>query len=323
MNDIYKNRASKPYFFYVCLFGSTLFLIVFYLLSYFNLIQDQNTVNLIGSVSRWCERISDGIFREPVNTISNLGFILVGLYISLVLSKDASTNSSNHFIGINNISIIYTIAVIFLGPGAILMHATNTEWGNWIDNLSMIMFIIIPWLYNISLMNGHAIKNFTYIYIMLISLYAIFRGLYGWELGINLNVFGVSIGLWIISEFLYAFWSPLMRFLSGFIGFFVMMLFGMNLLDIYNNFAEFWWILLFWLPGILANNKPATKRSYKWFVCGVISYYAAFSIWLTGVDNHPLCNPDSLFQAHGIWHLLSALACLFFFYHYRSQTLIK
>ena len=114
-----------------------------------------------------------------------------------------------------------------------------------------------------------------------------------------------------------------MRIASGFIGFFVMMIFGMNLTDIFNNFSEYWWILLFWLPGLLANTKPFTKRSIKWFIFGSIAYYFAFSVWLTGVPDHPSCNPDSLIQAHGLWHLLSAIACLFFFYHYRSQTLIK
>lgn len=323
MINLSKNRATKPYFFYICLATSIIFVLIFYLLSFFNLVQDHQSINLIGTASRWCERISDNVFREPINTISNIGFMAIGLYLAYVISNDKHKNNINHFTGINSISIIYVIAVIFLGPGAMLMHGTNTEWGNWVDNLSMIMFIVIPWLYNILLMRKKSINNFLYTYIILIFLYGLFRGLYGWELGINLNVFGVSIGLWIISEFLYHFWSPLMRIASGFIGFFVMMIFGMNLTDIFNNFSEYWWILLFWLPGLLANTKPFTKRSIKWFIFGSIAYYFAFSVWLTGVPDHPSCNPDSLIQAHGLWHLLSAIACLFFFYHYRSQTLIK
>ena len=33
--------------------------------------------NAVGQVSRWCERVSDGLLREPSNTLGNLGFIFV------------------------------------------------------------------------------------------------------------------------------------------------------------------------------------------------------------------------------------------------------
>ena len=153
MKNTHKNRAPKPYFFYICFAISIIFVLFFYLLSFFNLIQDQQSINLIGTASRWCERISDNVFREPINTISNIGFMAIGLYLAYVISNDKHKNNINHFTGINSISIIYVIAVIFLGPGAMLMHGTNTEWGNWVDNLSMIMFIVIPWLYNILLLS--------------------------------------------------------------------------------------------------------------------------------------------------------------------------
>ena len=44
----------------------------------------------IGEISRWCERVSSGFFREPSNTLGNLGFVVVGLYMFFRLSKDAT-----------------------------------------------------------------------------------------------------------------------------------------------------------------------------------------------------------------------------------------
>ena len=41
------------------------------------------------------------------------------------------------------IAILYASAAVFLGPGSMLMHGTNTLWGGWADNLSMIMYIVI------------------------------------------------------------------------------------------------------------------------------------------------------------------------------------
>ena len=304
--------------FYIALSITGLFTIVFFYLSSQGLIQSQEEAFLIGEASRWCERVSDGWFREPVNTLSNFGFVIIGLIIFWIISNE-STSENNLFFGVTGITLIYATAAVYLGPGSMLMHATNTEWGGWADNLSMVMYIVIPWLYNISLMAKWSIKKFVITYFAIIVIYAVFRWLYGWGLGIGFNLFGTSIGLWFISEALYRFWSPSFRFLSGFLGFFVMFLFGTSPIDIYNNISDYWWTLLFWLPGLLANHKPDGKRSTIWFILGMVVYFLAFAIWTTGVPDHQNCIPDSFIQAHGIWHLLTALATFLFFIHYRSE----
>ena len=304
--------------FYIALSITGLFTVVFFYLSSQGLIQSEEEAYLIGEASRWCERVSDGWFREPVNTLSNFGFVIIGLIIFWIISNE-NTSNDNLFFGVTGITLIYATAAVYLGPGSMLMHATNTEWGGWADNLSMVMYIVIPWLYNISLMAKWSIKKFAITYFVIIISYAVLRWLYGWGLGIGFNLFGTSIGLWFISEALYRFWSPAFRFLSGFLGFFVMFLFGTSPLDIFNNISDYWWTLFFWLPGLLATHKPEGRRSTIWFILGMISYFLAFAIWTTGVPDHQNCSPDSIIQAHGIWHLLTALATFLFFIHYRSE----
>jgi len=304
--------------FYIALSITGLFTIVFFYLSSQGLIQSKEEAYLIGEASRWCERVSDGWFREPVNTLSNFGFVVTGLIIFWIISNE-NRSENNLFIGVTGITLIYASAAVYLGPGSMLMHATNTEWGGWADNLSMVMYIVVPWLYNISLMAKWSIKKFVITYFTIIIIYAILRWLYGWGLGIGFNLFGTSIGLWFISEALYRFWSPSFRFLSGFLGFFVMFLFGTTPLDIFNNIGDYWWTLFFWLPGLFATKKTKGKRSTIWFILGMISYFLAFAIWTTGVPDHQNCSPDSIIQAHGIWHLLTALATFLFFIHYRSE----
>lgn len=304
--------------FYIALTITGLFTVVFFYLSSQGLIQSEEEAYLIGEASRWCERVSDGWFREPVNTLSNFGFVVIGLIIFWIISNE-NTSKDNLFFGVTGITLIYATAAVYLGPGSMLMHATNTEWGGWADNLSMVMYIVIPWLYNISLMAKWSIKKFAITYFVIIISYAVLRWLYGWGLGIGFNLFGTSIGLWFISEALYRFWSPAFRFLSGFLGFFVMFLFGTSPLDIVSNISDYWWTLFFWLPGLLATHKPEGRRSTIWFILGMISYFLAFAIWTTGVPDHQNCSPDSIIQAHGIWHLLTALATFLFFIHYRSE----
>ncbi len=317
------NIFNRNNTFKISLFVSILFLVIFYILSYFQLIQSPDT-SLIGNMSRWCETVSGGIFREPINTLTNLGFMVAGLFILYKLNNE---KSFNEFSGLNKITILYGITVIYLGPGSMLMHATNTEWGGWADNLSMVMYIIIPWLYNIYKMSNWSLNNFINIYFVIIFHYALMRGLFGYGLGIGLDLFGISIGLWVISEFLFRFWSPSMRFFSGFVGFIVLMLFGTFPQEVFTNLSEYWWIIYFWLPGLLANKKPNVKRTYRWYFAGMITYMAAFAIWLQGnMELNPKsewCYPDSFIQPHGIWHLLAAISTIFFFYHYRSEKLIK
>ena len=141
MNNIFVKENA----FIITLVVSIAFMIIFYLLSAFQLIQSTESIAFIGEASRWCERVSAGAFREPVNTLSNLGFMLAGLFI---LYKLTNETSFNEFSGLNKITILYGVAVVYLGPGSMMMHGTNTEWGGWADNLSMVMYIILPWLYN-------------------------------------------------------------------------------------------------------------------------------------------------------------------------------
>ena len=309
------NAKYSP--FNIALVISIIFLIIFYVLGLSGLINSSDT-SLIGEASRWCERVSSGAFREPVNTLSNLGFMVVGLYIFWVISHE-ETSPDNKFIGLTPISILYASAAWWLGPGSMLMHGTNTEWGGWADNLSMIMYIIFPWLYNVSLMGRWSSSKLIKTYFSIVIIYSVARWFTSWDLGIGFNLFGTSIGLWVISEFLYKFWSPINRFLSGFVGFLVLFLFGTTIGDLLANPESFWWVFLFWLPGLLADKKPTGIRSYKWYFLGMLAYMSAFAIWLTGTPDNANCNPDSIFQAHGIWHLLSAVATYFFFIHLRSE----
>ena len=315
------NLFVKENAFAITLIISIIFLLVFYILSYFQLIQSTESLALIGEASRWCERVSGGVFREPINTLTNLGFMVAGLYI---LHKLTNETSFNEFSGLNKITILYGVAVVYLGPGSMMMHGTNTEWGGWADNLSMVMYIILPWLYNCYKMSNWSVNTLLTTYFSIVILYASLRGLFGYGMGIGLDLFGVSIGLWVISEFLYRFWSPGMRFFSGFVGFLVLMIFGIFPIDVFENIGEYWWIIFFWLPALLSNSPPSKIRNhYPWFFLGMISYIVAFVIWLQGYPDTRFCNPDSFIQPHGIWHLMTAFATWCFFKFYRTERSVE
>ena len=276
----------------------------------------------IGEVSRWCERVSDGLLREPVNTLGNLAFVIAGLAMFVMLARDSQTDAAapNRFIGNTPLSVLYASAAVFLGPGSMVMHGSHTRFGAWIDNVSMVAYILIPWLFNLALLGRWRDRTFFSTYAALLGGYAAGYWFIGPDLGIGLDLFGVSIGIWIISEVLYRFNSPVVRLLSGLVGFAVAAVFGILPSDIVASPGEYWWVVLFWVPALTARHPaPGQRRYVPWFWVGVGSFFSAYAIWLTGTADHPRCRPDSLVQAHAIWHILCAVATFGFFMFLRTE----
>lgn len=301
--------------------ASGLFLFLYLLLGTVGWAPSSQSLASIGEASYWCERVYPGLFREPVNALSNLGFMLAGLLMFYVLSKDQDTpESQNQLTGFTPLSILYASAVIWLGPGSMLMHGTHTAWGGWADNLSMVMYILIPWLINVGAMARWSSAQVLQIYFVIVFTYAISRWFFGGRLGVNLDLFSLSIALWGISECLLRFWSPAFRWLSGFIGFLIAAAFGIMPWDMLAAPEKFWWVILFWLPALFASHPPGIQRTYvPWYLLGIAAYMIAFAIWLKGRPGDPWCDPDSVIQMHGIWHLLSAVATWCFFKFLRTE----
>lgn len=277
--------------------------------------------SLIGEASRWCERVRPGLFREPINALSNVGFIVAGIVMFRVLARDRPRQQRlNQFHGLTPVAVLYAGATVWLGPGSMLMHGTHTFWGAWADNLSMVMYIVIPWLINVAEMGRWSLRRLFTVYAVMMVVYGIGYALWGPKLGINLELFPLSIAFWGISEVLYRFWSPLVRVLSGLSGLLIAAAFGITPRMMLAEPAEYWWVILFWVPALLSSAPPRGRRTYApWNFIGVATFMAAYAIWLTGRPANPWCQPDSWIQAHGIWHLMSAFATYCFFKFLRTE----
>ena len=276
----------------------------------------------IGEISRWCERVSGGFFREPVNTLGNLGFVVTGLYMFYKLSKDATTSKGIMMFSSSSLALLYASASTFLGPGSMAMHGTHTKFGAWLDNVSMVTYILILWIYNLKRLSNFTQKTFYYIYLSILIYFAIAYWNFGSGLGIGLDIFEVSIGLWLSTEVLVRFPNFYGRLSAGFVVLIVQELFGNRLIDVIQNPLDNWHVLFYFLPAFTPNieKNVTVKRSYSpWFWVGFLSFYSAYTIWLTGVPEDPSCNPDSWIQAHMIWHILCSFATLCFFNFYRKE----
>ena len=273
----------------------------------------------IGEISRWCERVSGGFFREPANTLGNLGFVFVGLYMFYKLSKDATSNHSPLF-GSFKIALLYASASTFLGPASMAMHGTHTQFGAWLDNVSMISYVLILWIYNLKKLTKFSDRSFFISYSVLLGYYAYSYWFFDSGLGIGVDLFELSIGLWIATEVLVKLPNIYGRMLSGLTVLLTQQLFGSSVIDSFQNLQDNWEMLLYFIPALIPSLQSDVERKYTpWFFVGVASFFGALMIWETGVPDHPWCEPDSWLQAHMVWHLLCAAATLSFFNFFRTE----
>ena len=276
----------------------------------------------IGEISRWCERVADGFLREPVNTLGNLGFVVAGLLMFLILARDHVTTKhvENHFIGNQSIALLYASAALFLGPGSMLMHGTHTFFGAWIDNVSMVAYILVPVLYNLKTLGRWTNRTMFGTYAVLLIGYGLGYWFLDPGLGIHLELFEVAIPIWIITEALIRFDVGWFRWLSGLLGFVVAAVFGILPQEMLEAPEEYWWVILFWLPAVVMRGRvPVLRWYFPWFVLGVAAFFGAYAIWLTGTDTSTQCDPDSLIQPQAIWHLITAFATFAFFMYFRTE----
>ena len=77
---------KKQNSFIIALICSVSFFLVYFILAKLGLIVTLEPNLSVGDVSRWCERVSSSIYREPINAFSNVGFMITGLIMFWILS---------------------------------------------------------------------------------------------------------------------------------------------------------------------------------------------------------------------------------------------
>ena len=81
------NNMLKNYALIIAVSSVLAFFLLYFLFAYSGIMLSVEEGYKIGESSRWCERISSGYFREPSNALSNIGFILCGIFMVWILSR--------------------------------------------------------------------------------------------------------------------------------------------------------------------------------------------------------------------------------------------
>ena len=303
--------------FFSVLAGVITFFIIFILLYVLNGWNWSGT-----EATNFCEEVKDEWIREPANTISNLAFIFVGLYI-LWLAKDDPIDGPPSMSNRSWFLIMYAISCTALGVGSFAWHGFNTSWGQWLDVSGMMLYITIPIFYNFSRFFKWTEKEFCIYYICTNIILSIL--LLKFELLEFL--WGLSIGIWLMQELSLKYQKqPIIIFIVPTSILLVLFLYtssGKNPLDFIIEYYEavlLWALLAFFLSNIDEIKLERTHTPYFW--AGFGAYIIATIIWEPSQTGGPICKAlgsDSLLQGHALWHLLGAVAMWCFYKYFRTE----
>jgi hypothetical protein len=268
----------------------------------------------------YCEEVREGWIREPSNTISNLAFVFVGLYILWLAQYDSvegkpSLSNKSWFV------FFYAASCIAVGVGSFAMHGFNTSWGGWLDVTGMVMYITMPVFYNFSRFLRWSEKEFCTYYLGANFVFAILLS----QFSLLTFLWGASIGIWLSQELALKYQKqPIVIFLFPTTIILALYLYtspGSTPIDfIFTQYEAvlLWAALALFLYKIEEIKLERTHAPYFWI--GFASYTLATIIWQPSKTDGVLCDPQSLLQGHALWHLLGAISMWCFYRYFRTEV---
>ena len=98
-------------------------------------------LDLFTPVDQYCERTDATFWSEPLNLLSNIGFIIAGLLI-------VRTLKSTHYRNLRKGSWVLAALMFVIGIGSALFHSLAIEWAKWADIIPIALFILTYlWLF--------------------------------------------------------------------------------------------------------------------------------------------------------------------------------
>jgi predicted membrane channel-forming protein YqfA (hemolysin III family) len=252
---------------------------------------------------KFCEAEESGWIKQPMNSHSNMGFIVVGLFIVLLAGLRSESASNPMAEPGSFVPLLYGLTVIFLGPGSMFFHASGKMWAGWFDTMSMVIWAAFGLSYTASQLLTHW---------------------YGWSQQVLLVIMLVliigGIGVKTLRRELPNFRADLPP--------------REPVEEPHSGLDEIMWVVIGWLIFeaifvvlMLFGNPTPFRRNASWLIAALLAFGAAFVCWVPSNGRIPIvgiksqwCNPDSWYQGHAFWHLFSALGALMIYLYYASEV---
>lgn len=226
-------------------------------------------------------------FRTRANTWSNLAYVLVGFYCIALGMHDlahALPTKRNYLLETPAMSILMGVACCYLGLGSGLFHASLTRWGQQLDVGAM----YAPLLVCIAINLGRYLPR-------------------AWRLntGITLPIWKVLVAsVVLIAALLYHYkWSMSSS-----------LVLPLHILTV--------------IAFAIADSIPLPRGLHRstlqkrWLLIAFVSLSLAITFRQLDVAGR-FGTPDTLFQGHALWHLLTAASLGTMYVYYRSESLVS
>jgi hypothetical protein len=150
----------------------------------------------------FCERLRSTTVRQPVNTLTNLSFVLLGLVVMAMANVDASRSNSSaslrRVVATPFYTLTYGLAVLLIGVGGTFYHASMTFVGLWLDLMGMYLLANFMLLFSFSRLGRFTPRAFALWY--LIANLASAGLLTAWP-EVGRHTFGLILLMAFISDF--------------------------------------------------------------------------------------------------------------------------
>ncbi len=239
-----------------------------------------------GNALEFCEENHwDKVVVQPANTWSNLGFLLVGLFIFVTGFDDYKIKKKHGDKTIRNLIAQYPIFSFLIG-------------------FSCIYLFLGSFLYHASVRYLPQKLDITSMYFLTVSLlaFSLFRSRF-----LDQDSKRKTILPWIVLGVIIA---------NIFIFIYIMEI-NVNLLFPFFIIAVF---LANFAYALRNNKKKSMPRITLYLSLFVMTI--SFTMWILDREDI-MCNSGSIFQGHAIWHVLNATSILLLYMHYRSDTRIS
>lgn len=157
-----------------------------------------------GAGANFCEAARDGLIKQPVNSYSNIGFVISGISCAWILSHSA-INKTGFFFKHPFIPLFYCLVTVLLGPCSMAMHATEASIAGLFDMNSMYLFG--SFMLSFALARYYNLSSFIFVSIYFTSLIlcniaGTYRTLFGFDFYPGSAAFGLVCSLGMLFEFL-------------------------------------------------------------------------------------------------------------------------
>jgi hypothetical protein len=121
----------------------------------------------VDSGADFCER-SEGLIPQPVNTLSNFGFIAAGLAVAVQTGRPGGLGVGT-LARMPVVAVAYACVVVLLGPGSMAMHATEAAAGGWFDMTSMYLIAAFVLAYAAMRRFGRGLQFLVAVYVVALA----------------------------------------------------------------------------------------------------------------------------------------------------------